>query len=117
MNALVKPVTWILGIVFLLVGVAGFFTGDMLLVFKVDTVHNIVHILSGVVALFAVSSGESYARMYLILFGIVYALVTVLGFMSDGTVLGLITVNEADNYLHAAIALLSLIVGFGSRSR
>lgn len=117
MQALVKPLTWILGIVFLLIGVAGFFvTKNMLLVFEVDAVHNIVHILSGVVALYAVSSGMSYARMFLVLFGIVYAVVALIGFAMGGNVLSLFTVNQADNFLHAAIALVCLVVGFGSKS-
>jgi hypothetical protein len=116
MSSLVKQFTWILGVVFILIGVAGFFTGDMLLVFQVSTVHNIVHLLSGIVALLAVSSGDSYARLYLIVFGLVYALVTVLGFvMPGGNILGLFTVNMADNYLHGAIALASLGIGFGGK--
>jgi hypothetical protein len=116
MNALVKPITWIFGIVFLLIGVAGFFMSSPLLgLYAVDTNHNVVHLLSGIVALIAAGSGDMYARWYLILFGIVYALVTILGFMEGtGTVLGLITVNPADNYLHAAIAAVALVIGFGS---
>lgn len=115
MGSLVKQFTWILGIVFILIGVAGFFTGDMLLVFQVNTVHNIIHLLSGIVALAAVGSGESLARLYLIVFGLVYALVTVLGFvLPGGDIFGLMTVNMADNYLHAAIALASLGIGFGA---
>ena len=114
MNGLVKPLTWLLGVVLTLVGVAGFFTGDMLLWFQVDTLHNIIHILSGVVALVAASSGEGYSRLYLIVFGIVYGLVTILGFAMGGSILGLFMVNGADNYLHAAIAVVSLVVGFGS---
>lgn len=112
MQSLVKTVTWLLGIVFVLIGLAGFFVDGTLLVFEVDTVHNIVHLLSGIVALAAVGSGESYARLYLIVFGLVYALVTVLGFVT-GDILGLFSVNDADNYLHAALALVMLGVGFG----
>lgn len=114
MNDLVKPLTWILGVVLTLVGVAGFFVQGQLLWFEVGTLHNIIHILSGVVALVAASSGDGYARLYLIVFGVVYGLVTVLGFAMNGSVLGLFTVNAADNYLHAAIAVVSLVVGFGS---
>ena len=112
MNSLVKQVTWLLGIVLLLVGIAGFFVDGMLLFFEVDPVHNVVHLLSGVVALAAAGAGESYARLYLIIFGLVYAVVTVVGFMTSD-VLGLFGVNDADNYLHGAIALVSLGVGFG----
>lgn len=115
MTSLTKSVTWILGIVLVLIGVAGFFTNGMLLVFQVDTVHNIVHLLSGVVGIAAAASGDKYSRLYLILFGLVYGLVTVVGFVNAGDILGLFTVNDADNYLHAAIAVVSLGVGFGSK--
>jgi hypothetical protein len=37
--------------------------------------------------------------------------VTVLGFMAGDSVLGLISVNAADNYLHLAIAAVFLLVG------
>ncbi len=116
MTALVKPLSFILGVVLTLVGIAGFFTGsNMLLVFEIDPIHNVIHLLSGVVALAAASSGYTYARMYLIVFGLVYAAVTVLGFAMNGDILGLIHVNMADNYLHLAIAAVSLITGFGSK--
>lgn len=112
---MVKSITWILGIVLLLVGILGFVNNPILGLFQVDTVHNVIHILSGIVALIAVSSGESYARLYLIVFGIVYGLVTILGFMSGTSVLGLFVINQADNYLHAAIAIVCLGVGFSSK--
>ncbi len=117
MNNLVKQVTWLLGIVLTLVGVAGFFVDNMLLIFQVDTLHNIIHLLSGIVGIAAASMGTSYARLYLIVFGIVYALVTVIGFVNGGSILGLFQVNDADNYLHAAIALVSLGVGFGGGNK
>jgi hypothetical protein len=115
MTMLVKPVTFILGVVLTLVGIAGFFSGEMLLIFQVDVIHNVIHLLSGVVALWAASSGHSYSRMYLMLFGLVYGLVTVLGFTMDGNILGLFHANLEDNYLHLGIAAVSLIVGFGSK--
>lgn len=116
MNSLVKSVTWILGIVLLLVGILGFVMPSPLLgLFDVDKVHNSIHILSGVIAIIAVSSGESMARLFLIVFGVVYGLVTILGFVNAGNILGIFTTNSSDNYLHAAIAIVSLGVGFGSK--
>ncbi len=115
MNSLVKPITWILGIVLLLVGILGFVNNPILGLFQVDAIHNSIHILSGILALIAVSSGKSYARLYLIIFGIVYGLVTILGFAMNGSILGIFTVNQADNYLHAAIAVVCLAVGFSSK--
>ncbi len=116
MNSLVKTLTWILGIVLLVVGILGFVMPSPLLgLFEVDTIHNAVHILSGIVALIAVSSGESYARLFLIVFGIVYALVAIVGFAMGGDILGLFHANTADNYLHSAIAVVCLGVGFGGK--
>ncbi len=115
MNSLTKSVTWILGVVLVLIGVAGFFVDGTLLVFQVDTIHNIVHLLSGVVGIAAASSGEKYSRLFLIVFGIIYGVVTVVGFVNGGDILGLFQVNDADNYLHAAIAVVSLGVGFGGK--
>jgi hypothetical protein len=117
MNNLVKQFALVLGVVLTLVGIAGFFSGGMLLVFEVNTLHNVIHLLSGLVGLAAASSGTSYARLYLIVFGIVYAAVTVIGFVNGGDILGLFHANDADNYLHAAIALGSLGVGFGGGNK
>lgn len=115
MNSVTKTVTWVLSVVLLLVGLLGFVNDPVLGLFQVGTVHNIVHILSGIVGILAVSSGESYARLFLIIFGIVYALVTIIGFVNGGNILGLFQVNDADNYLHAAIAIVCLGVGFGGK--
>lgn len=114
MNLLVKPLTGLLGAVLTIVGVAGFFVPGMLLFFEVNTVHNIVHIASGLVGLFAFNSSQSASRMYLIIFGLVYAVVTVIGFAMGGDILGLFHANMADNYLHLTISAVCLIVGFGS---
>ncbi|MEK7590682.1 MAG: DUF4383 domain-containing protein [Patescibacteria group bacterium] len=110
--------SWVLGAVLTLVGVAGFVMESPLLgLFAVDPVHNIIHILSGLVGLFAASKGEGYARQYLIVFGVIYAVVAVLGFVMDGNILGLLMVNMEDNYLHGVIALASLGVAFAGKRR
>lgn len=114
MTPLVKLVTKILGIVLLLVGIAGFFVDGTLFVFEVDAVHNIVHIVSGIAAL-ASAGSYGHSRLFLIVFGLVYGLVTILGFAMDGDILGLFRANMEDNYLHAAIAVVCLGVGFGSK--
>ncbi len=113
---MVKTVTMVLGVVLLLIGILGFFMSSPLLgLFEVDTTHNVVHLLSGIVGLIAASSGTSYARLFLIVFGLVYGAVAVIGFTMSGSILGMFTVNMADNYLHTAIALVCLAVGFGSK--
>ncbi len=118
MTMLVKPVTFILGAVLTVVGIAGFFlaqNGLLFGFFEVSPLHNVIHILSGMIGLWAASSGHAYARMYLILFGLIYGLVTVLGVALGGEIFGLFHVNMYDNYLHAGITLVTLVIGFGSK--
>jgi hypothetical protein len=116
---MLKTAAVVFGIVFLVAGVLGFVpavtTDGMLLgIFHVNTVHNVVHLLSGAVALWAGMTSVSNARLYFRVFGIVYGLVAVLGFVSgDEPILGLIANNAADNWLHVAIAVVSLWLGFG----
>jgi Domain of unknown function (DUF4383) len=116
---MLKTAAIIFGIVFLLVGVLGFVpgittTGQMLLgIFHVNAVHNIVHLLSGAVALITGLTSMAAARMYFRVFGIVYALVAILGFfIGNGLLLGLISNNMADTWLHVLIALVALALGF-----
>ncbi len=120
---MLKKAALAVGIVFLLIGIAGFIPGltvnsggvDKLLgLFQVDGVHNMVHILSGIVFL-AASQKERLARTAFQVFGVVYALVTLIGFLvgDGGTVLGLFHVNTADNLLHLLLAAAFLYLGFG----
>lgn len=108
-----KTILTILGIVFLAIGVIGFVNNPLLGIFEVDALHNIIHILSGALALLAVSMGASAMRTFSRIFGIVYGLVAVLGFVSGDNVLGLIMVNTADNVLHLVLAVVFLYLGFG----
>ena len=115
---MVKTMAVLFGIVFLAIGVLGFVPGvttdHMLLgIFHVNVAHNVVHLLSGAVALFCGLSSVSASRMYFRIFGVIYGLVAVMGFMvGDGMLLGLISNNTADTWLHVGIAAVSLILGF-----
>lgn len=112
---MLRKASMVFGAVFVLIGLLGFvpaLTPDGLLlgVFKVDGVHNAVHLLSGLAAL-AASTSASYSRLYFQAFGVVYALVFVLGLVMN-PVLGFLHVNAADNVLHFVIAATSLYLGF-----
>lgn len=117
-----KTFAWIFGVVFILIGILGFVPalnpGGMLLgIFEINGFHNMVHILSGIVAIIAAMSGTYYAKLYFIIFGIVYGLVTVLGFLTGNGLFGLIPVNMADNLLHLVIAASSLYLGFATTTK
>ena len=118
---IIKNAAILFGIIFLIVGVLGFVPGvtnnEMLLgIFHVNAAHNAVHLLSGVVALACGLTSIGAARLYFRIFGVVYGLVAVLGFIKgDGHLLGLISNNMPDVWLHVAISLAALVLGFGVR--
>jgi len=116
---MVQTLAWVFGIVFLLFGVLGFVPGItsnglLLGIFMVDGLHNVIHIVSGLAAL-AAAWGMYRSRLYFQVFGIVYALVTVVGFIQGDNVLGLIMTNTADHVLHLVLAVALLWVGFGMK--
>src|SRR6266567_3149054 len=118
---MIKIAAAALGITFLLLGILGFIPGVtttggdgmplLLDMFTVGSIHNVIHIISGAVGLIAASS-TGYARWYLQIFGLAYAFVAAIGFVQGDTVLGLVTVNFADNILHTVLAVLLLVVGY-----
>ena len=82
-------------------------------IFMVGPVHNVVHIASGIAAL--VCAGA--VRKYFQIFGIVYALVAVIGFFYGNTpLLGMMEHNVADIVLHVSIAVVALYLGFTARN-
>ncbi|MEK7628643.1 MAG: DUF4383 domain-containing protein [Patescibacteria group bacterium] len=116
---MVQQLTWAFGAIFVAVGVLGFVPGAtsggyLLGIFEVDSLHNMVHLLSGVVALLVAGMAPTYARMYFQVFGVVYLLVTISGFVM-GSAAGLFVVNMADNILHVAISAVALWAGFLSK--
>lgn len=121
-----------MGIVFLLVGIAGFVpglvtghapeadassvgsTGLLLGLFPVNWLHNLVHLAFGVwgVAVYRRFGG---ARLYARVVAVVYALLAVMGFIPGlQTVFGLVPLYGNDIWLHVAIAVVAAIFGFSS---
>lgn len=115
---MLKTFAMVFGAVFIAVGILGFVPGitdnHMLLgIFHVNAAHNIVHLLSGAAALAAGFTSVKAARIYFQVFGVVYALVALLGFVvGDGMLLGLVSNNMADTWLHLVIASAALYLGF-----
>lgn len=121
---MVKAAAILFGIVFLAVGICGFFPsittpmegmdGGMLLgIFHVNLAHNIVHLASGAVFLLCGLAGAGASRTFFKIFGVVYLLVAILGFMNgDKPILGMIANNMADVWLHVGLSVVMLFLGF-----
>ncbi|MDB5189043.1 MAG: hypothetical protein JWM92_641, partial [Candidatus Nomurabacteria bacterium] len=56
------------------------------------------------------------SKTYFKVFGIVYGLIAIMGFIGGGMVLGMM-MNTADNLLHVIIAAYSLYFGFRNEGR
>ena len=103
----------ILGTVFILVGILGFIPNPLISptgLFVVNTLHNIVHLVSGAVILAGVYSFGSALGLKII--GIVYAIVAILGLVMGGDMLFGIAMNMADHWLHVVLAVVILLAGF-----
>ncbi len=111
-----KNVLYVLGAVFVIIGLLGFVNQPVLGIFEVNTLHNLIHLASGILALIFAGMAESQAKTFAVVMGVVYALVTILGFVLGGNVLGLFHANMAGNILHLVLAIVFLAVGLGGRS-
>ena len=73
--------------------------------------HNLVHIGLGLLAL-AVAGSTSGARTYCLAIGLLYVVLAIWGFAdSDDVILGLIPLNNEDNFLHLILGLTGLAAG------
>ena len=119
----------VFGIVFLLVGVLGFFAvpppadalpltmdhghGLALGLFPVNTLHNVVHLLFGILGLMASRGMLMSARAFFQMLAVAYALLALLGIMpATQTTFGLIPIYGNDVWLHALIAVAAGVIGF-----
>ena len=110
----------VFGVVYLLVGIAGFFvasevTGgsadDKLIAFPVNHLHNIIHLLIGGSLIFG-STRADLAKTMNLANGVVLALVAVLGFLGLEFMQTLINDRGvADDFLHLVTAILAIYFG------
>ena len=121
----VQNITRLVGAVFLLVGIAGFIPGittnlydglnfagndgnaELLGIFKVSVLHNIVHGLFGIAGL-ALARTASGARTFLIGGGAIYIVLWLLGIAGGAN---WIPSNTADDWLHLGLGGALVVLG------
>ncbi|HZT58482.1 MAG TPA: DUF4383 domain-containing protein [Pyrinomonadaceae bacterium] len=126
-----KTIATILGVVFILVGIVGFFVGPTtpmmpnFLGTHLSTTHNLVHIISGAISLyFGLAGTLGAAKTFDIVFGVVYALLGVCGFLLGSgpdrmfDALGSIGLHlgTMDHVVHILLGVVFLIGGFLTRA-
>lgn len=99
----------VLGIIFLIIGILGFipnpFVGDGA-IFQTGLAHNLVHLITGLILVLV--SGKGSCRAVLKVLGIIYVILALIGWFTagSGTLLGFLSVNGADHWLHLVLGLL-----------
>ena len=127
----VQLTSLVVGLMFVVVGIAGFIPGittdmgdmagaghtsgsHLLGVFQVSVLHNVLHLLLGVLGILAARASGA-ARAFLLVGGIAYAGLWIYGLLVDQeSSANFVPLNTADNWLHLVLAagmiLLALIM-------
>jgi len=121
-RSLAQTLALVFGIAFLGAGILGFIPGitsnyddlsfagkdsnaELLGLFQVSILHNLVHILFGIAGLALARTWEG-ARTYLLGSGVIYAVLVVYGLVvSSDSSANVVPVNNADDILHLVLAI------------
>jgi hypothetical protein len=121
-RSLLRTAALLVGAVFLLVGLLGFIPGitsdygdmsgaghnsgaDLLGIFQVSILHNIVHLLFGVAGVLLSRTNEN-SRNYLIGGGVIYLVLWIYGLVIDkDSSANFVPVNSADDWLHFVLGV------------
>jgi hypothetical protein len=124
----VQTAAAVVGTAFVLVGIAGFIPGitenagdiefaghespaELLGVFQVSVLHNVVHLLFGIFGLAAARRMKA-ARSYLVFGGLIYLALALYGAFVDRTDdANFVPVNSADDWLHLGLGLGMILLG------
>ena len=111
----------VVGATLIVAGIIGFFYNstftsdksvhdDVFGILSVNGWHNVVHILTGLVTLAFAFQRAAAARTWALVFGVVYIVVAVWGFIigSGDSILSIIPVNTEDSILHLLLGLAGI---------
>ncbi len=121
MKTLLTPqrVAQLFALAFVIPGVLGFLPNPLIGsdgLFVANTAHNLVHLVTAALFVAVSIHSANASRWFMKLFGVVYLLVGVLGFVilkgtTEGMLLGLVHINQLDNFLHVGLGALILVAG------
>jgi len=112
-----KTLAIVFGIVFVLVGILGWVPNPIVGmngIFMTNHLHDIVHLVTGIVLLVVAFMAADKSGLWLKIAGVVYLLVAVLGFLmapNGGDVLG-VSMNMTDHLLHVVLGIVLIVAGF-----
>src|SRR5262245_32620459 len=118
-------VAWLFAAAFYAAGVIGFIPNPLLGpcgLFKANTAHNMVHLLTGVGFTVVALAGSKASIVFMQAFGVIYLLTGVIGFLAtghggEGYLLGLVHLNTLDNFLHLGLGVVIGVAGWYFHAR
>ena len=129
-----KTIATVLGIAFLLVGVLGF-VAPAFLGTHLSVTHSIVHLVSGALALYLGLKGTlAQARLFCLIFGAVYALLGIVGFLAGSpgspsagvpgptddrlfkVLPGMLELGTMDHVVHILLGAIFLVAGLMTKA-
>jgi Domain of unknown function (DUF4383) len=132
-RSLAQTLALLFGVAFLAAGVLGFIPGittnvgdmkfagndspsELLGLFQVSILHNIVHLLFGIAGIALARTWES-ARTYLLGAGVLYIILFIYGLIvSRGSDANFVPINNADDWLHLVLGIGLLGGWYASRT-
>jgi uncharacterized protein DUF4383 len=128
-RSLIQNAAGLVGLTFLLVGIAGFIPGvtthlydglkfaghdgnsELLGIFQVSVLHNLVHVAFGVAGL-SLAGSRSGSRTFLVGGGAIYLVLWIYGLVIDKeSGVNFVPLNSADNWLHFALGAGMIALG------
>lgn len=130
-RSLAQTFSLIFGVAFLAAGVLGFVPGittnlsdisfagsdspsELLGVFQVSVLHNIVHLLFGIAGVALARTAES-AKSYLLVSGVLYVVLFLYGLVIGQNDANFVPVNNADDWLHLVLGIGLLGAWYASK--
>ena len=113
------------GAVFVIIGLAGFFVsgshdavgtngGELIGLFRVNVLHNIVHVALGAVLVAAGILGGRPAKVVNTVIGGGYLLLFAVGIVVAGTGANVLALNGEDHVLHLVLGIVLAVIGLGA---
>lgn len=106
-----KSLATIVGAVLTIIGIWGFFSGGSVLGFQVNVLHNLIHLVLGLLGLYFGLMASDNAKGYNKWVGVIYIVVALLAWLV-APIAALIVANAADNWLHLVLGVVMAGVGF-----
>jgi hypothetical protein len=107
-----KTIAKIMGVILLLVGVLGFTHLLDSLGAHLSPVHNLVHIISGVISLYFGFAGSlGGAKNFCTIFGLVYLALGIIGLVKGELILGPLMLGKVDHGIHLIVGAAYLFGG------